>query len=188
MLNDALDRYEKEQLRLLREGQPRAFGIIYDLHAVSIYRRLTHLVKLDHIARELTQEVFVRLWENKHQVDPDQPVLPYLSKIAANLAIDFFRRAARDKKLKAALCSAAERTVDNAAERLVAADERSMLRKAIDRLPAQQQSVFQLCKLEGLSHEEVSDKLGISISTVNNHIVRANKTVRRYLKLFFTRM
>ena len=186
MLNNLPDIDEKEQLRLLREGEPAAFKVIYDRYAVFVYKRLIHLVRIEHMAQELTQEVFVRLWQKRHHIDPDKPVFPYLSKMAANLVVDFFRKAARDRKLKAALCSTADPMTASVDERLIASDERTLLQKAIGRLPAQQQSVFKLCKLEGLSHEEASDKLGISVSTVNNHIVRANKSVRRYLIRFLS--
>jgi RNA polymerase sigma-19 factor, ECF subfamily len=181
MHNKPLDIDEKEELLKLREGQPESFRILYDRYSVFIYRKLFHLCRIEYMARELTQEVFVRLWEKRQLIDPDKPIFPYLSAIAANLVVDFFRKAARDRKLKASLLSRAEKMSDNISERLIASDERTMLRNAISCLPAQQQSVFQLCKVEGLSHEEVSDKLGISISTVNNHIVKANKTVKRYL-------
>lgn len=184
MVNDAIDIDDIEQLRLLQEGQSHAFRMIYDRYSVFVYRRVLYLVRIEQVAQELTQDVFVRLWEKRHLVDPAKPVSPYLAKIAANLVVDFFRRAARDRRWRASLCGTAEMTGDNADERLIAADESTLLQRAIGCLPTQQQSVFKLCKVDGLSHEEVSDKLGISISTVNNHIVRANKTVKRYLMRF----
>jgi len=58
-----------------------------------------------------------------------------------------------------------------------------MLQRAIECLPTQRQQVYILCKLQGKSHEEVSNLLGISTSTINNQIVKANKSVKEYFNL-----
>ena len=56
-----------------------------------------------------------------------------------------------------------------------------ILNKAINNLPSQQKLVFTLCKLEGKSYEDASATLGISTSTINNHIVKATKSIKGYM-------
>ena len=58
----------------------------------------------------------------------------------------------------------------------------AILQKAIDSLPPQRQQVYRLCKLDGKTYKEVSDLLGISVSTISDHIVKGTKTVREYFE------
>ena len=70
-----------------------------------------------------------------------------------------------------------------ALEEFVANDEKSvLLQNAINKLPPQRQQVFRLCKLEGKSYKEVSELLGISLSTISDHIVKATKSIRNDLE------
>ena len=65
----------------------------------------------------------------------------------------------------------------------MANDEKSvLLENAISKLPPQRQQVFRLCKLEGKSYRDVSELLGISLSTISDHIVKATKSIRNYLE------
>ena len=56
-----------------------------------------------------------------------------------------------------------------------------LLQKAIDSLSPQRQQVFRLIKLDNKSYEEVSRQLGISVSTISDHIVKANKAIREFI-------
>ena len=58
----------------------------------------------------------------------------------------------------------------------------AILQKAVEELPPQRQQVFRLCKLEGKSYKEASEVLGISASTISDHIVKATKTIRDYFR------
>jgi RNA polymerase sigma-70 factor (ECF subfamily) len=60
-------------------------------------------------------------------------------------------------------------------------EETALLNKAIENLPPQRKEVFYLCKMEGKSYLEVSRRLGISASTINDHIVKANRAVREFI-------
>ncbi len=66
-------------------------------------------------------------------------------------------------------------------EWLLQKENELILNEAIEKLPSQKQLVFKLCKIERKSHEEVSKLLGISTSTVNNHLVKATQSLREYL-------
>jgi len=75
------------------------------------------------------------------------------------------------------------RTVDfepYAEEIMISRENHDLLQRAIENLPPQRKKIFALCKIEGKSYEEVSCELGISTSTIRDHIVKANKAVKLY--------
>ena len=173
---------EKEMLRKLLQGDEAAFEKIYRLYSPRLYGSLLKLLKSVAQTEEILQDVFLKVWEYRASIDPEKSFRAFLFKIAENKAYDFFRKASRDKKMEAELIALS--TVNYMAlEEFVANDEKSvLLQNAINKLPPQRQQVFRLCKLEGKSYKEVSELLGISLSTISDHIVKATKSIRNDLE------
>ena len=172
---------EKELLLLLKSGDEGAFEKIYKLYSSRLFGNIYKMVKSESAAQDIWQEVFIKIWNNRAGIDPEKSFRSYLFKIAENNVYDFFRKAARDKKMQTALMAVATEHYDHIEELLLKKENALMLQKAIDSLSPQRQQVFRLCKLEGKSYDEVSRQLGISLSTISDHIVKANKAVREYL-------
>lgn len=171
---------EKELVRLLQAGDERAFEKLYDLYKLRILKKLIRLVKQEDIAVELLQDIFLKLWEKRGTLDPDQSFRSYLFRIAENKITDLFRRAAHDKKLLAHLQAAAAELCNTTEETIDFKEQQSLLEQAINSLPPQRQKIFILCKIEGKSYQETAELLGISLGTVNDHMVKAGRAVRKY--------
>ena len=166
----------------LREGSKNAFERLYRVYSPRLYGKLLKLVKSETHAREILQDVFLKLWEYRASVDPDKSFRSFLFKIAENKLYDFFRKAAKEKTIQAQLTgiASAEYTI---IEELMSNDQHlALLHRAIEHLPPQRQQVFRLGKLEGKSYKEISDQLGISVSTISDHIVKGTKSVREYFE------
>ena len=172
---------EKEWLLLLKTGDEVAFEKIYNMYSSRLYGNLYKMVKSESVAQEILQEVFIKIWKNRSSIDPEKSFRSYLFKIAENNVYDFFRKVARDKKMQTQLMTVATEHYEHVEDLLLRKENTLILQKAIDSLSPQRQQVFRLCKLEGKSYDEVSRQLGISVSTISDHIVKANKAVREYL-------
>lgn len=174
---------EKELVLLLKEGDRSAFGQLYHNYRVRLYHNIFKMIKSDEDAEELLQELFVKIWLNRQNLDPERSFKAYLFKVSENLAYDFFRKAALNRKLENYLTTTASGDA-NSIERYIYFKESSMLvNQAIENLPPRRKEIYKLCKIEGKSYEEVSKSLGISISTINEHIVKATKAVRKFFLL-----
>lgn len=165
-------------LRRLNKGDKEAFDEVYHACKESIYGKLLKLVKSEDIAREMLQKVFVRLWNKREGIDPNQPVIAWLHRVAANMVVDYFRKAARDRKLEAHLTTVAEKGYSHVEEDLYYKELQSVMNKAIENLSPRRRQVFELIKIEKRSYQQVSKMLGISESTINDHIVKANQSIR----------
>ena len=171
---------EHECLHRLKQGDEPAFKELYRLYSPRLYGNLLKLVKNETIARELLQDVFIRVWNHRHDIDPQRSFKAYCFRIAENLVTDFFRKAACDRKL-AAYLKAAATDFDVSTEQQIDYKESShLLNQAIRLLPPQRRQVFELCKIEGRSYAEVSGLLGISTSTISDHIVKASRSIKEY--------
>ena len=164
----------------LKSGDKKAFAALYNLYAEQIFKRLIRLVKHESIAEELLQDVFMRIWENLENIDLEKPFGAYLYRIAQNLVIDLFRRAAYEKQLLDYLIEGMTELYNPVEESEHEAEVKHLLQQAIDALPAQRRKVYILCKLEGKTYAEASQLLGMTVSTVSDHIVKANKALAIY--------
>ena len=179
-MNASID--ENELLKQLSNDSEQAFEKIYKLYSPRLYGNLFKLVKSESEAQEILQDVFLKIWSNRHSIDVEKSFRSYLFKIAENKVYDFFRKAARDKKKELALLGVASSEY-MPVEDIMSSDAKiATLEKAIESLSPQRQQIFRLCKLEGKTYKEVSEMLGISASTISDHIVKATKSIRDYFE------
>ncbi|MET1056623.1 MAG: sigma-70 family RNA polymerase sigma factor [Pedobacter sp.] len=169
---------EKELLQCLCNGDELSFEVIYRHYIDAIYRRLLYLVKSEELAEELAQDIFMRIWDRRACIDTEKSFRSYLYSIAQNLVTDYYRRLAVDRKLQQHLISTTTESYNPIELHYHAEGERHLLYKAIDSLPEQRKKVYTLVKLEGRSYEEVSELLGISASTIRDHIVKGTKSIK----------
>lgn len=172
---------EKIQLAKLRLGDSKAFCFFYDRYSLPIYRKLLKMLKVEFVAEEILQTVFIRIWEKRNLIDPEKGLKPYLYQVAQNLVYDFYRNLAREEKLQSEVRKSSAKMSESTYEQCFFKETNHLLEMAIDRLPEQQRIVFRLCKQEGKSYDEVSELLGISPSTINGHIVKATKKVKAFM-------
>jgi RNA polymerase sigma-70 factor (family 1) len=172
---------EKEWLARIKQGDQQAFGELYHHYSDRLYRSLLRLVKSEQMAEELLQDIFVQFWEKRQTIDVQSSLQAYLLRIGENKVYDFYRKLKREQKLLAVVKAAASEQYTPIEETLLSEENSQLLRKAIETLPPQRRQVFDLCKLQGRSYQETSELLGISTSTINDHIVKATKAIRQFI-------
>jgi len=172
---------ERELLSLLKQGNEQAFEKIYKSYSSHLFGNVFKMVKSETTTQEILQDVFIKIWSNRASIDLDKSFRSYLFRIAENKVYDFFRKASRDKKIQAQLFATATEEYEHIETMIYNRENALLLQKAIDSLSPQRQQIFRLIKLDNKSYEEVSRQLGISVSTISDHIVKANKTIREFI-------
>ncbi|WP_220399530.1 RNA polymerase sigma factor [Filimonas effusa] len=157
----------------LQRGHEPAFNALYKAYSKPLYMRTLRLVKNKNVADELLQEVFIRLWNSREQVNPEKSFQSYLFTIAQHIIYNYFRKAASDNRLMETLLLRHPGHYLNIDQLLENKETHQLLYRAIERLTPQRKLVFCLCKLEGKSYEEVSRIMNISVATVNSHMTQA---------------
>ncbi|CAG5018133.1 RNA polymerase sigma-H factor [Dyadobacter sp. CECT 9275] len=174
---------ENALLSDLMKGNKEAFTVLYNKYSARLYTNIRRLVKCDETSKEILQDLFLKIWEAREQIDPSRSFKSYLFKIAENLVYDHFRKAARDKKLGDYLISSSALFYSHSEETVIYDESLHFIRKAIDLLPPARKQIYTLCKMEGKSYEEIASLLRISTSTVSDHMVKANRAIKKYLQL-----
>lgn len=171
---------EPELLEAMRQGDEHAFFVLYERYKVRLYVNMIKIVRSEPVAEELLQDVFLKVWDQRAAIDPSLSFQAYLFRISSNLAIDFYRKAARRRVIEA-LSATGPDAYDHVEQYIDFKEAEVLLGEAIGKLPPQRQHIFRLCRIEGKSYEEVADLLGISRGTVQDHMVKANRFLREFL-------
>lgn len=173
---------ESTLLNDLKSGSAAAFKFFYDKYSIPLYRRIFKLVKIEVIAEELLQDLFVKIWEKRELIDPEQSFKSYLYTVAERLVYDHYRTATRQARLAREVADQTSEIYTHTEEAIFEKETQSRINQAIEKLPTQQKLVFTLCKIEGKTYDQVSELLGISTATINTHITRATKAIKAQLE------
>jgi RNA polymerase sigma-70 factor (family 1) len=169
---------EVQLLIALKSGDRHAFEKIYQNYSPRIFLNILKMIKSVDDSQEILQDVFIKVWEKRELIDPEQPFKSYLFQISRYTVYNFFRKVNLDKKLKAYLSFENTELYTHIEENIAQRENDLIIMNAIEELPPQRKQIYKLCKIEGKSYAEVAMLLGISSSTINDHIVKATKFLR----------
>ena len=157
------------------------FADIFKMHEQKLYSLALRITKSDLYAKDVIQEVFLKLWEHRDTIHTIKNVEAWLYRLTENKIIDFLRKAAADDRLKEAVWNNLIKTF-NETESLVAAKEyNQVIQKAIEQLPPQRKLIYYLNREEGLNYQEIARELHISRHTVKNQLSTALQSIRSLL-------
>jgi RNA polymerase sigma-70 factor (ECF subfamily) len=130
-------------------------------------------------AEDLTQEVLLRATQRSETIDPTRPDA-YIFQIAANLLRDRARRNHVRTAYQAGLSQEADRIEERDPDRVLEAKQSlATVIAALRELPERTRTIFILFRLENMKQREIADMLGVSIRTVEQHVVLASVHLRR---------
>jgi len=172
---------DREILQLVANGDKPAFRQLFDQYKLKLFSFVLQMTHSRVDAEEIVQEVFAKLWESRATLDTVEYPAKYIYTIARNKTLNHLTRLARDRRLLHQQWVNVSQH-DNTTEELLQEQEcRQLIDKAISLLPPQRQTIFALSREQGLSHEEIASRLGLSKSRVKNIIVEILKHLRDYL-------
>jgi RNA polymerase sigma-70 factor (ECF subfamily) len=173
-------KYQEDLLIQLKEGAEPAFNAIYHAYSKPIWLRILRLVKDKDIADELLQEVFINIWKNRQQIDPEKSFKAFIYTVAQNLVYNYFRKNASDSNLLQHLLLQSPQHYMNVEQLVEEKELKKFLYEAIDQLSPQRRRAFILCKVEGRSYEEAGKIMGVSVATINSHITQSMQFLKEY--------
>ena len=155
---------------------------LYMLYYKRIARYIGLYVRYDGAVMELTSDVFFAVWANRLELPEIRNFNAYIYRIAKFKALNYLRkRNLPTVNLDEMPLDLFARTSTTPEDDCISAETVREINRAIESLPPKCREVFRLSYLEDLSNREISERLGISQSTVENHMYAALKQLRRKL-------
>lgn len=155
------------------------FGQLFEANREKVYRLAFKLTSDRQRAEEVTQQCFIKLWENIHKVNKDQDVFPLLFVLVKHIVIDETRKLYRERKSLSQLSSGPVSTDDGDEDTLMRKEFSQQVHKLIEQMPEQRRNIYLLSRDKGKSNKEIADQLSLSPTTVRNHLNLALQYIRR---------
>lgn len=169
-------------LKRLKNDDATAMKVIFQQHYPMVYKTLYRILSDVMLAEDLAQDVFMRFWEKRQQIDIQGTLEGYIRRMAVNEGLGYLRK---NKKYTI------ENIEDDTAETAPSIEDsyldnelQHQIDHAVNSLPPQCRAVFVLSRFEELSHKEISEKLNISTKTIENQITKALKNLKTALKSY----
>jgi RNA polymerase sigma-70 factor (ECF subfamily) len=168
-------------MRQLRQNDAAAYIELYNKYHSKMYGWLIRFVKLPELAEDIIQETFLKIWEIRHRIQPQQSFPAYLYRISRNKALKMLKKISRDETLRSkVLAQYAAIEMNDPEKKLQWRQYQQLLDNAVSRLPVQRQKVYILCRHNNKTYDEVANELGISKNTVKEHMIKALQDIRQY--------
>jgi len=164
-----------------RRGNASAIRALYDTHVDRIYRLAYRLTGVEHLAREVTQDTFVRAFASIGEFRGESVFGTWLHTIAVSLSLNEIKRRKRERARNAPLedAGAVAGSAPHSDPLL-----RAKLMEAVNDLPEGCRTVFMMHDAEGYTHQEIAAALGVTEGTSKAQLSRARGKLRVALAQF----
>ena len=156
------------------------FAEIFKKHECMLYTLAFRLTKSDQQAKDIIQEVFLKLWEYRQNIHTIENIEAWLYRITENKVIDFMRKSAADSRLKETIWNNLQQILNETETLLSVKEYNKIIQQAIDQLPPQRKLIYNLNKEKGLNYQEIAAELRISKHTVKNQLSTAMQSIRSF--------
>lgn len=159
-----------------------AFENVFKSHFKNLHAYAYTIVKDDMAAEEMVQNVFYKIWEKKGQLQIQTSLTAYLYRAVYHESLNYLKH----QKVRMAYQSYATHQMqhhqtDQASKKVMLSELEQRLQKALNELPEQCRTIFQMSRFEELKYQEIANRLDLSIKTVENQMGKALKLLRQKL-------
>ena len=166
----------------LDTGNTVIFEQVFKTHFRSLHAYACTIVKDESTAEEMVQNVFYKLWEKKEQVSVTQSVNAYLYRSVYHECLNYIKHTKVRTSYQADAMHYMKEDDTTSKSRIHELEQK--LQVALNELPEQCRTIFQMSRFDELKYREIADKLGLSVKTVENQMGKALKILRTKLAEF----
>ena len=171
-------------IKAFKNGDDKAFKMLFDCYHERLYSFLFSILKSREDAEEVVQETFLKIWENRESFQENYPFEPLLFRIAKNTSLNYTRKKVNRTVFEKHFGFFANLSENSADQYVLFKETQEIIDAILNGLPPKRKEIFLLQRVEGLSRNEIADKLGISVVTVDHQLSKANKYVKEEFKKF----
>lgn len=168
-------------LKQVSENHEPAFRELYEGYAPGVYAVALQHLKLPHLAEDIVQSVFLKLWENRAELPSIQHFASWFYTVVRNTIVSALRKQGSHDTYIHYLKERMETTMETPELHLMKKEQFTLVQQAVDQLSPQQRIAFKLQREEGLSYEEIGIRMGIATNTVRVHLHKAMESLRNYV-------
>ena len=172
----------RKLIKELRKGNVSAFDLIFKIYNQKVFNFCLKLLKKQEDAEEVTQEVFIALWENHEKIELNTSLSSYIYRIARNKIYNIYRKSYYIQAYLEYMNANGKKLESFTEDEILYNELNRFLNVTIDALPPRRKEVFELSRFEGLTYKEIAKRMKISENTVDVQIRKALGFLRNAFK------
>lgn len=169
-------------LQKLANDDKKALEELFNYYYPRLYNFSKSFLKLEEGIEDILQEVFIKIWNNRSNINNPATFNPFIFTVTRNLLLNELRSRLNNQKVKEKVRKLSLSEEYSSFEKLEYSELQLIVDQIVSNLPEKQQEVFSLSRTKGLSHKEIAEKLDISTKTVEYHIGQSIATIKSKLK------
>jgi RNA polymerase sigma-70 factor (ECF subfamily) len=176
---------DKSLVDRCRKGEDEAWRELVDRFGQRVYSVAYHFTLKREDAEELSQEIYLKIFENLNRYDGGFPLIAWIVSLSRNLCIDRYRRRKREKSFRFVSDDAVApllRSADDPAADALQKERTKILFSALAEIPEDLAEILVLRDLEGLAYNEIGRALSLPEGTVKSRLFRARAEVARHIR------
>jgi RNA polymerase sigma-70 factor (ECF subfamily) len=173
----------QETLSAFREGDHKAFEIIFLAYYSKVKFLINSFIKSDADAEDLTEELFVNLWVNHISVDTNKSFHSYLHTVAYNAAINFLKHKLVHETYIS--CHLDSRYSPSSEDEMICKETSLLIDIFVNKMPAQRRQIFILSRYKGMNNGEIATFLNTTKRNVETQLSLAIKELRKVSLIYF---
>lgn len=177
-----IEHIDRQMVQRLKAGDMVAFRKVFDAFSERLYHFTCSYLKDTEVAEEIVQDVFLRVWEKREEIDEDKSFKSFLYTMTVNKVLNYLKHQVVRQKYEKYLTNFNQDATDDTESKVYYNELKVRLGGLMNKLPEQQCHIFEMSRNQGLSNREIAEQLGLSIRTVENQIYRASKFLKDQLK------
>ena len=191
-LNNHNQILEGQIINGLKNGDQSIFKLLFNSYYNPLSSYALTFIKYADIADEIVQEIFIKIWENRNDLNISSSLRSYLFRCVHNNCINYIkhmeiknkqtREISEDIMYHSVLANLS--SSGSSLEAIVSEELEACLGKVIENLPGECRRIFMLKRYEQLTNQEIADQLNISINTVKTQLMRAFEKLREAVRIF----
>lgn len=155
-----------------------AFEQVFKQYYKNLHAYAYTILKDEDLAEEMVQQVFFKLWDRADTLSLSASLQAYLYKAVYHESLNHLKHLKVRSEHQMRIVHSLRQEPENAAQTLQGKEMESRIRKALNELPEQCRTIFQMSRFEELKYKEIAERLNISIKTVENQMGKALKLLR----------
>ena len=165
-------------VKALKEGNQLAFSIVYKTYAAQTFSLAFKYLLNKELAEDAVQNLFLKLWLKKEEVDETRPINSYLFAILKNDLLNTLRDSKKNIYLLEDCLSMVLELEDNSQNENLKQEQMNIIQQALEQLSPQRRKVFEMKVSGKYSNQEIADKLNLSINTIKFQYSQSLKQIR----------
>ena len=184
LLIEPLYRAERMELEnesigtLLAQRDEAAFEQVFKTHFKRLHAYAFTILRDEIQAEEMVQQVFFKLWERNENLSLTGSVSSYLYRAVHNESLNYIKHQKVRSNHQLNVAYSMKNEVEHPAKKIMAGELEKKIHSALNELPEQCRTIFQMSRFDELKYREIADKLDISVKTVESQMSKALRLLR----------